>query len=70
MRDHCAKSTYITLTGAVSFSSAHFGAGTGSTHLDGVDCSGSESKLIGCPSTSTVTCTNDHSKDAGVRCQG
>ena len=56
-------------TGAVGFSGAHFGAGTGPIYLDFVDCSGSEAKLIDCPHSSTVTCTNGHLQDAGVRCQ-
>ena len=56
-------------TGAVGFSGAHFGAGTGPIYLDFVDCSGSEANLIDCPRNSTVTCTNGHLQDAGVRCQ-
>ena len=56
--------------GAVAFSSAHFGAGTGPIHLDDVDCSGTESNITDCPHSSTITCTNGHSQDAGVRCQG
>ena len=55
---------------AVAFSSAHFGAGVGPIYLDGVGCSGSESNLTDCPSSSFVSCTNGHSEDAGVRCQG
>ena len=58
------------LTDAVAFSSAHFGAGTGPIHLDSVDCSGDENYLIDCPRSSTVTCYNGHSEDAGVRCPG
>ena len=56
--------------GAVAFSSAHFGAGIGPIHLDNVDCSGSESNLTDCSHSFNVTCSNDHSQDAGVRCQG
>ena len=55
---------------AVHFSSAHFGAGTGPIHLSNVDCNGRESNLIECSRSSTVNCTNGHSEDAGVRCQG
>ena len=60
----------ITYTGALAFSGAHFGVGTGPIHMDNVACSGSESRLIYCSRGSTVTCTNGHSQDAGVRCQG
>ena len=54
----------------VPFDSSHFGAGTGPIHLDGVDCSGREHRLIDCPHSSFVNCTSNHSEDAGVRCQG
>ena len=57
-------------TDAVAFSNAHFGAGAGPIHLDNVDCSGSESNLLDCSSSSTVSCFYGHSEDAGVRCQG
>ena len=55
---------------AVAFSNAHFGAGTGSQFLDEVACSGSETMLTSCSSSSSVYCSNGHSGDAGVRCQG
>ena len=57
-------------TDAVAFSSARFGAGTGTIYLDNVGCTGSENNLINCSRSSTVTCTLGHSEDAGVRCQG
>ena len=57
-------------TGALAFSGAHFGAGTGPIVIGNVACSGSESNLINCSHRSNVTCTNGHSQDAGVRCQG
>ena len=57
-------------TDAVAFSNAHFGRGTGPIHLDSVDCSGDENYLLDCPRSSTVTCYNGHSEDAGVRCPG
>ena len=65
---HCAL-TVPTYLDAQDFSGAHFGAGIGPIHLDTVQCSGSESSLIQCPKSS-VNCTNGHSQDAGVRCQG
>ena len=55
---------------AVAFGSAHFGAGSGSIHFDNVGCTGSETRLIDCPRSSTVYCRYAHSEDAGVRCQG
>ena len=58
------------LTDAVTFIRAHFGAGTGTIHLDGVGCTGSETSLINCPRSSSVYCYRGHSEDAGVRCQG
>ena len=57
-------------TDAVAFSSAHFGAGTGTIYLDNVGCTGRETNLTDCPRSSTVHCTYGHSEDAGVRCQG
>ena len=60
----------VLLLDAVAFINAHFGAGIGPIHLDNVACSGSESNLTDCPHSSTISCTNGHSQDAGVRCQG
>ena len=59
----------ISILGAVAFSSAHFGAGSGTIYLDGVSCSNSEERLLDCPRNSVVSCSG-HSEDAGVRCQG
>ena len=56
-------------TDAVAFSRAHFGAGTGTIYLDGVSCTGSETSLIDCSRSSSVSCFGGHSEDAGVRCQ-
>ena len=52
----------------MAFSNAHFGAGIGSTFLDDVICSGSESSLLDCTRASTVYCYTGHQEDAGVRC--
>ena len=57
-------------TDAVAFSNAHFGGGTGTIHLDEVNCIGSETNLTHCSHSSTVSCFRGHSDDAGVRCQG
>ena len=62
------RTTFIP-TGAVAFSSAHFGAGTGPIHFNNVDCSGSENNLINC-SYNSFFCYRGHLRDAGVRCQG
>ena len=56
-------------TGAVAFSNAHFGAGTGPVFLDGVDCSGRENNLTDCAQRSFVSCYYSR-RGAGVRCQG
>ena len=67
-------------TDAVSFSDAHFGVGAGPIFLDEVGCSGSESLLIDCPRSSTISCYETYRYrwyyrqrshgGAGVRCQG
>ena len=58
------------LTDAVAFSTAHFGAGTGTIYLNRVGCGGSETNLTDCTRGITVSCFGSHSQDAGVRCQG
>ena len=57
-------------TDAMAFSRAHFGAGTGTIHLDNVVCTGSENNLIDCPQSSPGSCSGRHQEDAGVRCRG
>ena len=57
-------------TDAVAYNNAHFGAGSGPIHLESVACSGIENNLTDCPRSSSVSCSNGHSEDAGVRCQG
>ncbi|XP_022092069.1 deleted in malignant brain tumors 1 protein-like [Acanthaster planci] len=46
--------------------SAHFGQGTGAIVLDGVECTGRESRLQDCTSASYHNC--DHGEDAGIVC--
>ena len=58
----------LVLTGAVAFSSI-FGAGSGATYMDEVDCSGDESRLIDCSRSLFVSCSSSR-RGAGVRCQG
>ena len=54
--------------GAIAYSGAFFGAGTGPIHLDDVRCTGSEAALINCTyDPSTVDCS--HREDAGVQCR-
>ena len=55
-------------TGAVAFSFAFFGQGSGPIHLDDVACRGSERRLVDCTYTRIDNCL--HFEDAGVRCQG
>ena len=55
---------------AVAFTSAHFGAGTGTIFLDNVGCSGTESSILDCSYDSdNIYCAYGHQEDAGVRCQ-
>ena len=59
----------INAIGAVAFSKAHFGPGIGSQFLDGVACTGHETMITSCTSSSSVYCSYGHNDDAGVRCQ-
>ena len=59
-----------TAIGAVAFSKAHFGPGIGAQFLDGVACTGHETKITSCASSSGIYCYYGHNEDAGVRCQG
>ena len=53
--------------GALAYTSAYFGQGTGSIWIDDTQCTGSEKRLIDCThDASTIDCA--HSEDAGVRC--
>ena len=54
--------------GAIATYAANFGQGTGPVSVYGMQCSGSESRLLDCtysPYSSTY-----HGRDAGVRCAG
>ena len=52
---------------AVAYTNAFYGQGAGLVLLDDVSCTGTESRLVGCPyDSNTVDCS--HSEDAGVHC--
>ena len=56
-------------SGALAFSEASFGSGTGPIFFDDIDCTGSEETLISCPHQDTQGVNCFHDSDAGVRCQ-
>ena len=56
----------ILFIGSTAIYSAFFGQGTGSIVLNNVKCTGSEARLVDCPSGRVTSCS--HSEDAGVRC--
>ena len=53
--------------GAVAYSSAYYGQGTGPILLDNVQCTGTEGSLFNCTYISNHNCV--HFEDAGVMCQ-
>lgn len=63
--EHC----YSDSTGAQSLSSAFYGEGNGTILLDEVQCSGSEARLIDCPSLPIESHNCSHAEDASVICQ-
>ena len=61
-------SQFFAQTGALAFSNAQYGQGTGAIVADDVQCIGSEDNLQSCTFTTNHNC--GHSEDAGVSCQG
>ena len=59
---------FSSFKGARSVMSALYGEGSGPIFLDDVNCTGTESSLLDCPSTMQHNC--QHSEDAGVQCNG
>ena len=59
---------YTIPIGAIAYTSAKFGSGSGSIYYRYVACSGSETALSDCSKSSGSGCS--HSQDAGVRCFG
>ena len=48
---------------------AYYGAGTGFIHLDGVQCTNSQTDLLQCSNSNRIpNCV--HAQDAGVNCTG
>ena len=56
-------------TGAIPFSNAYFGSGTGAVLIDYVACTGSEQFLANC-TTGITSLSCGHDDDAGVQCPG
>ena len=56
----------VTNTGAVSYGSAFFGAGSGPINLDDVQCTGNENSVLNCTFNPNHNCV--HFEDAGVMC--
>ena len=56
------------VAGVISYSSGHFGQGSGPIFINDVTCNGSESRLIDCVYDKNTT-KNTHAEDAGVHCQ-
>ena len=58
------------LLGAIAYSNAYFGEGSGPIYMDNVACSGTESSLYLCSSLPLGSHNCGHYEDAGVGCPG
>jgi len=54
--------------GAIAYSRAHFGEGTGDIFLDNLGCAGTEGSLFDCQNNGFGSHNCRHSEDAGVFC--
>ena len=64
---HVHYNWFVTV-GSIATVSAAFGEGGGRIALNNVGCSGSEERLVNCPSIQATATACRHSHDAGVRC--
>ena len=60
---------HVSMTDSRGFQGARFGEGSDPIHLDNVDCSGTEQRLVNCSANPVGVHNCDHSDDASVRCQ-
>ena len=70
-RPSCHRTLFF--SGAIAYSNARFGRGTGLILLDNVGCTGGESRLLDCSNYGGVGVYSSncgHDDDAGVRCNG
>ena len=61
---------YIIFAGAIGYSNAHFGRGSGPIFIKSINCSGSELSLLDCPRDTYTQHTFTHAEDASVHCEG
>ena len=67
------RTLFFLFSGAIAYSNARFGRGTGHILLDNVECTGGESRLLDCYNYGGVGVYSSncgHYDDAGVRCNG
>ena len=66
---YCTK-VYVPFVDGTAYYEAAFGAGSGDIFMDDVQCSSSSSQLLECQSSQLLASNCDHSRDAGVGCEG